>query len=68
MLLVVFGAGASYDALPDYPPPEAYQERMPLANELFELRFADHLSMFREITGIAPFLRDLPSGVSRSPT
>jgi hypothetical protein len=42
MLMVVFGAGASYDSAPSYPPNRQHffedQDRMPLANELFDNR------------------------------
>jgi hypothetical protein len=52
MLLVIFGAGASYDSVPRLPPHDpktAYEQfRPPLANQLFEDRFggikrSDHL-------------------------
>src|SRR5579872_1752781 len=35
MLMVVFGAGASFDSSPDYPPDRPFGERPPLANDLF---------------------------------
>ena len=35
MLMVIFGAGASYDASADYAPPKAHADRLPLANDLF---------------------------------
>jgi hypothetical protein len=50
MLMVIFGAGASYDSCPTYPPPNANVPdasedarlngyyRLPLANELFASR------------------------------
>jgi hypothetical protein len=45
MLMVIFGAGASYDSASDYPPNVDHDEaRPPLANELF-----DNRSMFRSV-------------------
>lgn len=76
MLLVIFGAGASYDALPDYPAPGKgssldyatdranYPDRLPLADQLFDLRFADELNRLRKAAGIAPYLRHLPDGAT----
>jgi hypothetical protein len=64
MLLIILGAGASHDALPDYPVPEQYPERLPLANDLFNLRYANELDRFRRISGIVPFLRSRGSGVA----
>ncbi len=76
MLMVVFGAGASYDALGDRPPmPPAsglrpdmsfmdIKYRLPLANELFEGRdlFAPWIERFQECAPIVSRLRRLPSG------
>lgn len=76
MLLVIFGAGASYDALPDYPPPgrgsqhthlddvSRFPDRLPLADQLFDLRFADELVSLRQAAGIATYLRNLPDGTT----
>jgi hypothetical protein len=73
---VIIGAGASYDSLPDYPAPSradtercradkiSHPNRLPIADELFDLRFADELNEFREAAAIAPYLRGLPVGVS----
>lgn len=72
MLLVIFGAGASYDSAPSHPPPyrgslssaipsgtETY--RPPLANELFEERalFAETLKRYKQCLAIVPYLRHL---------
>ena len=65
MLMVVFGAGASYDSVPSRPPksypPHILPERPPLANELFEDRgrFTEAMSRFRECQPIIPLLRNL---------
>ena len=62
MLMVIFGAGASYDSGPDFPNArqEYSSERLPLANQLFERRdyFADALELYKECYGIIPLLRD----------
>src|SRR5229473_1748723 len=71
MLMVIFGAGASFDSCPTYPP--GYQGavydgdasnkdfRPPLANELFENRpmFADAIQHFPKCQPIVPRLRSL---------
>ena len=62
MLMVVFGAGASFDSSPDYPPPVSVsieQSRPPLANRLFENRpiFVDALDRFYQCKPIVPKLR-----------
>jgi hypothetical protein len=65
MLMIVFGAGASYDSVPAFPPgltPEVEEQfRPPLANGLFENRgwFASILSKYPECRPIVPLLRDL---------
>lgn len=71
MLLVIFGAGASYDSSPTYPPgtevtgPEGDRlnnfHRPPLADELFENRpaFAEAIIRLPECQPIVPMLRDL---------
>ena len=61
MLLVIFGAGASYD----YAPSCADQWRPPLANALFEAgEFGDALKRYPQFAGLVPHLRGLPSGVT----
>ena len=61
MLLVVFGAGASYDSASDFPASEmaAIQERPPLANDLFQHRrkFTEALRDFGELIPLAARLR-----------
>jgi hypothetical protein len=49
MLTIVFGAGASYDAVPAFPPAVSHLHRLPLADELFENRgiLADVLAQAR---------------------
>jgi len=73
MLMVIFGAGASYDSAPDYPPlvPKAWpadhrESRPPLANELFENRplFADVLAAYSDCHAVITRLRDLAAGSS----
>jgi hypothetical protein len=71
MLMVIFGAGASFDSCPTYPPGYAgavigghslnKDYRPPLANELFENRpiFADAIKSFPQIQPIVPKLRSL---------
>jgi SIR2-like domain len=66
MLMVIFGAGASYDSIPTYPPmpgePWPISEyRLPLADHLFANRplFADVLAMFPRCHAVVPRLRDL---------
>jgi hypothetical protein len=71
MLMVIFGAGASFDSCPTYPPGYAgaifggdtYNKhfRPPLANELFENRpiFADAIKSFPQCQPIVPRLRTL---------
>ena len=69
MLLVIFGAGASYDSvphlrasLPSVPPEQrtsVEQDRPPLANQLFENRpkFVDAMERFRDCIPLVPLLR-----------
>lgn len=67
MLMVILGAGASYDSVPAYPPREkAIQDRPPLADELFENRpeFREAMSRFPDCQAIVPNLQRRPSGVS----
>jgi hypothetical protein len=69
MLLVIFGAGASYDSVPTYPPGSHiavgetlnHFHRPPLANDLFANRpaFADAITLFAECQPIVPQLRNL---------
>src|SRR5437870_3163591 len=62
MLMVIFGAGASYDSDPSRAtagPRGDYPDRPPLANQLFDNRgeFAHDLSYFPECKPIVPYLR-----------
>jgi hypothetical protein len=70
MLLVVFGAGASYDSIPSAPPesgrPLFGDSRPPLANQLFDERgfFIQHLERFPACHPIVPYLRPSRPGGS----
>ena len=72
MLMVVFGAGASYDSAPSQPLPThnlmdaVGDDRPPLANELFEDRdmFAAILERFPQAQPVVPRLRNLQPGES----
>jgi hypothetical protein len=60
MLLVIFGAGASYDSDPARPPETVKDDRRPpLADQLFDNRekFAEALTYFPECKPIVPLLR-----------
>src|SRR5262245_26550907 len=58
MLLLIFGAGASYDSMPEKPANLALlKERMPLANELFDARFGDTLARWPQIKSLVPYLQ-----------
>jgi len=70
MLMVIFGAGASYDSMPSHPASprtSAHHEelRPPLASQLFENRaqFAAALKEFPDCHAIIPWLRN-PQGVT----
>src|SRR5580693_7125361 len=62
MLLVIFGAGASYDSKSSFTPAEfprtSIEYRPPLANELFLRidRFRKHLDMFPQCRPIVAYL------------
>jgi hypothetical protein len=61
VLLVIFGAGASYDSVPHLPASQVpgAQYRLPLANQLFDGRtiFVEAMKQFPECMEIIPFLR-----------
>ena len=61
MLLVILGAGSSYDSVPAYPPNERpdIPERPPLADTLFENReqFRHAMSQFPSLHPIVPLLQ-----------
>jgi hypothetical protein len=70
MIMVIFGAGASYDSAPDFPPNEfkrhypQCRNRPPLATELFlnDGIFSDSLKRFPQCNPIIPYLRSVPKG------
>ena len=72
MIMVIFGAGASYDAVPSRPATNAQYscaflpDRMPLANELFlDLdRFTAWIRSFPQCKPIIPYLRSPTPGVT----
>ena len=65
MLMVVLGAGASYDSIPSRPPKDPkldrfdYPSRLPLADYLFDDRdhFSDTMLRFPKCLPIIPYLR-----------
>ena len=59
MLLVVFGAGASFDSVPHLPAPDSEPRRPPLANDLFGNRaiFVDAMVRFGACRALVPNLR-----------
>jgi hypothetical protein len=60
MIMVIFGAGASYDSVPSVRPVPStphHAARPPLAAELFDERFTDCLRLFPECIPIIPWLR-----------
>jgi hypothetical protein len=68
MLMVIAGAGASYDSIPSRPPGESEREatRLPLADALFEPRplFEEILWQTPHLMPIVPFLQARPAKVS----
>jgi len=64
MLLVIFGAGATYDSAPSIP--LHHEHRPPLADELFSdrPRFRKASQLFPECQSILPFLETRPPGQS----
>src|SRR2546422_2546594 len=46
MLMVIFGAGASWDSFAEYLPPNINERRLPKADGLFDSRFADDYRLF----------------------
>ena len=66
MILVIFGAGASYDSVPTRPPVPGLSHipRLPLADGLFSDRklVADALSKFPDCLPIVPYLQSAPVG------
>ncbi|MDA2927090.1 SIR2 family protein [Acidobacteria bacterium AH-259-G07] len=71
MLMVIFGAGASYDSVPSRRPgsnidPNESKYRLPLANELFDDRphFVQAMTHFPKCQVIVPYLRKRTEGFS----
>jgi len=69
MLMVIFGAGASYDSDPSNQPTRSGAKdpnRPPLANELFDDRpqFRTELARFPQCAPLVPRLRHPPAGVT----
>src|SRR5438128_263155 len=70
MLMVIFGAGASYDSISSLRPasgdPLLHPNRPPLADELFQVRepFGDALSRFPRCHPIVPYLQSIPKDSS----
>jgi hypothetical protein len=58
MLMVIFGAGASYDSAPEIPDPQQDVRRPPLASQLFDMRFGDVLDGNPDCVGAIQALRD----------
>jgi len=52
VLMVILGAGASYDSSPDYPPSHVLPARPPLANELFHQRYLRFRTEFPQFLGL----------------
>jgi hypothetical protein len=67
MLMVVFGAGASYDSVPSIPIRAKDHDRPPLANQLFDTRpaFKATMARFRRCLPIIPYLQDQHAAVER---
>jgi len=70
MLMVIFGAGASYDSVeavrPNVGTARDYQDRPPLADELFQdrPRFTEMMTRYRDCVPLIPRLRTREGGVS----
>ena len=74
MLLLIFGAGASYDSVPSSPPGGDYghsgdprnQFRLPLANDLFDNRrlFAEVMWRLPQCQPVIPYLQRLTGSES----
>jgi hypothetical protein len=65
-LLVILGAGASYDSLAKVPAPGQFvgsQWRPPLANQLFETRWGPYIQQFPQMHAIIPELERPDSDV-----
>ena len=64
MIMVIFGAGASYDLVPSCRPEPNSQMavRPPLAAELFQQRFTEWVKKFPKCIPIIPYLRSIAPG------
>src|SRR5512143_2700537 len=64
MLMIVFGAGASFDSVSDFSGNDP--RRMPLANELFDSRdtFRRVANSYRHCSAIIPLINGRPGGRS----
>jgi hypothetical protein len=64
MLMVVIGAGASYDSIPYLGGNQGMADRPPLADQLFEARpdFSSAMEHFPHCQAIIPLVQNLPSG------
>jgi hypothetical protein len=64
MLMVVIGAGASYDSVPSISGNSAYLDRPPLADQLFHARpeFSKVMQRLPACLPIIPLVQNLPSG------
>jgi hypothetical protein len=70
MLMVVVGAGASYDSVPTFPAKgkPAMPDRLPLANELFQFssrpQFAQDVALFPQCAPVLPLLENQECGIT----
>lgn len=64
MLLIVFGAGASWDSSPDIPVGTSDDLRIPLSDGLFDIVHASQASMWPDMSPLLPYLRHRGEGVS----
>lgn len=62
MLLVVLGAGASYDAVPAFPSSIDHDDRMPLTDDLFRRRYEGLIEAVPRMTPVVPELRAAGGG------
>jgi hypothetical protein len=67
MLMVIFGAGASFDSVPSIPIRPEDQYRPPLADRLFDTRpiFKETMARFEKCQPVIPYLQDRYAAVER---
>ncbi|MGA7760709.1 MAG: hypothetical protein WCA59_03105 [Candidatus Binataceae bacterium] len=67
MLMVVFGAGASFDSVPSKPIRAEDINRPPLANQLFDTRpsFKSAMARFEKCLPVIPYLQEQHASVER---